>query len=146
MSLINLLRPGAITRRSLFTAAPLRATASQGPNRGGSAGSVQHNSDTYAKEVDTSPAADQHVHRIDELNDNVQKPYEAPSGEFSRTGAMSAEYATMSKSDQPYAPKDEGEKLRYGGKKNWVDDKGPQTSKPGEGPAGSDAGGRKGEA
>jgi len=142
MLLINLLRP--ITRRSLFTAASLRATASQAPNRGGgSAGSVQHNSDTYAKEVDTSPAADQQVHRIDELNDNVQKPYEAPSGDFSRTGATSAEYATMSKSGQPYAPKEEGEKQRYGGTKSWADDKGPQTSKPGEGPAGSDAGGRK---
>ncbi|KAJ3575820.1 hypothetical protein NP233_g839 [Leucocoprinus birnbaumii] len=150
MSLNNILRlqrTSHIGRRLLSTTTSLRATASQAPNQGGgqSASNVQHTSDTYAKDVDSSPAADNQVYRIDELNDNVQKPYEAPSGDFSRTGATSAEYVVMGKDGQPYAPKGEGEKQRYGGTKNWPADKGPETSKPGEGPAGSDAGGRKAE-
>ncbi|KAF5364043.1 hypothetical protein D9756_000356 [Leucocoprinus leucothites] len=148
MPLINLLRvgTGAISRRFLSTTTTLRAAASQAPNQAsGNPSNVQHTSDTYAKDVDTSPAVDDKVYRIDELNDNVQKPYEAPSGEFSRTGATSAEYTVMSKDGQPYAPKAEGEKQRYGGKKNWVDDKGSETSNSGEGPAGTDAGGRKAE-
>ncbi|KXN89560.1 hypothetical protein AN958_05427 [Leucoagaricus sp. SymC.cos] len=148
MSLINVFHlgtrtPATISRRFLSATVSLRAS-----NQGGSqsASGVQHTSDTYAKDVDTSPASDQQVYRLDALSENVQKPYEAPSGEWSRIGITAAEYATMNKSDQPYAPKDEGEpKQRYGGTKSWVNDKGPETSHSGQGPAGSDAGGRKPE-
>jgi hypothetical protein len=61
------------------------------------------------KDVDETPVLDQKIYRVDSFSENVQKPYEHPSGEWSQTGASSAAYATMNKNDQPYVPK-EGEK------------------------------------
>jgi hypothetical protein len=135
MSVNNLIRLGklgsaTLGRRYLTTSPPLRTAG------------VRHTTDSYAKDVDHTPAQDTQVHRLDPLSENFQKPCEAPSGEFSRTGVKAA-YANVDQSDQPYAPKGEGEQQRYGGTKSWVADKGPETSHPGEGPTGSDAGGRK---
>ncbi len=131
------------TRRYLHTTVPWYTAA---PNKKGDTPSsnVSHTTDSYAKEVDDSPATDQQIHRVDSLSENVQKPYEAPSGEWSRAGIKTSEYTNTNKSDQPYAPREpEGEKQGYGATKPWAEDKGKETSHPGQGPAGSDAGGRR---
>ncbi|KAJ7510653.1 hypothetical protein B0H11DRAFT_2269244 [Mycena galericulata] len=121
--------------------------------------SRSHTTDTYSKEVDSSPAADSKIHRVDPSSENVQKPHEPPSGPWSATGVDAGvknaqgkreengerqtgmkEYKTMSK-EQPYeAPgrKEENEKGR-----NPPETGG--TSKPHEGPQGSESGGRKPE-
>lgn len=134
----------AASRRYLRTTAPWYTT---NPNNEGnktpSPSNVSHTTDSYAKDVDDSPAVDQQIHRVDSFSENVQKPYEAPSGEWSRAGIKTSEYTNTNKSDQPYAPPEpEGEKQRYGGTKTWSEDKGKETSRPGQGPTGSDAGGR----
>lgn len=82
------------------TSSTLRATPSNLPNRNvetTSSSLVRHTTDSYAKDVDYTPAPDSQIYRVDPLNENVQKPYEAPSGEFSRTGARAAEYAMINK-------------------------------------------------
>ncbi|KAJ7908959.1 hypothetical protein B0H13DRAFT_1715082 [Mycena leptocephala] len=45
-----------------------------------------HTTDSYTKEVDSTPAADPQIHRVDPSSENVQKPHEAPSGPWSATG------------------------------------------------------------
>lgn len=134
------------SRRYLRTAVPLFTTPLGGNSSDSNSSGVLHTTDTYAKDVDTSPAVDHQIYRVDASSENVQKPYEAPSGEWSRAGVKTSEYTNVNKTDQPYAPKEpEGQRQRYGGRKNWPDDKGPETSHPGEGPTGTDAGGRKPE-
>ena len=58
-----------------------------------------HTPDSYSKEVDHTPPSDAKVHRVDPDSDRVQKPHEAPSGEWSRAGVKTDEYRT----DQSYA-------------------------------------------
>ncbi|KAF7289227.1 hypothetical protein MIND_01384000 [Mycena indigotica] len=48
--------------------------------------SASHTTDTYTKEVDSTPATDPKVHRVDPSSERVQKPYEAPSNPYSQTG------------------------------------------------------------
>ncbi|KAK7055741.1 hypothetical protein R3P38DRAFT_2848797 [Favolaschia claudopus] len=125
-----------------------------------------HTTDSYSKEVDSSPAADSTVHRVDPSSENVQKPHEAPSGRWSAAGVEAGvtnaqgqkpedgekktgmeEYSTMS-GERPYhAP---GEHQRYGGKEHYGEEKGnnPQEttqSTKQQGPQGSESGGRKPE-
>ncbi|KAF9542628.1 hypothetical protein CPC08DRAFT_716930 [Agrocybe pediades] len=102
----------------------------------------KHNTDTYAKEVDTTPVEDKSVHRVDPDSENVQKPHEPPSGDFSRAGTQTDEYRHVEGSDQPYAPKN-GDKGRYGTRDSWAEEKGPETAHSGEGPEGKSSGGRK---
>ncbi|KAJ3879451.1 hypothetical protein F5051DRAFT_402862 [Lentinula edodes] len=99
----------------------------------------KHTSETYNKDdSDMSPPPDSKIHRVDPNSDS-QKPHEAPSGPYSRVGAESAEYNnTNSKYNGDHD-------TRYGGKKQYNEDKGPETSKPDEGPAGKSSQGRKPE-
>ncbi|KAJ7176228.1 hypothetical protein C8R43DRAFT_556077 [Mycena crocata] len=48
--------------------------------------SRSHTTDTYSKDVDSSPAADSKIHRVDPSSENVQKPHEPPSGKWSAAG------------------------------------------------------------
>lgn len=143
MSFIRLGARAAAHRRYLHTTIPLRIVTT--PNKGAEGtNSVQHTTDSYAKDIDDTPAPDHQVHRIDPSSENVQKPYEAPSGEWSRAGVKTSEYTSVNKSDQPYTTNEpKGEKPRYGGRSSWAADKGEETSHPGEGPTGTDAGGRR---
>jgi len=92
---------------------------------------------------DETPPPDDSVYKVDAASDAAQSAYEPPSGPWNRAGAGTAEYRTISK-DEPYdVPSDPNVKLRYGGKRR--EDRGSETSKPGEGPEGSERGGRKPE-
>ncbi|KAF7335639.1 hypothetical protein MVEN_02218800 [Mycena venus] len=152
----SLLRPIQSTSRRL--AAPsYTSTASR-----------WHSTDSYTKEVDSTPAVDPKIHRVDPSSENVQKPHEAPSGPYSATGVEAGvqnaqgkkekdgekatgmkEYSTMSGSgEKPYgAPKED---QRYGGKAEYQQEKGQNpretsTSTTHQGPEGSESGGRKPE-
>lgn len=89
MSPSIIMRLAACTgRRYVHATLPLSTTSTASK----SAGSVQHTADSYAKDVDDTPAPDHQVYRMDPSNENVQKPYEAPSGEWSRAGVKTSEY------------------------------------------------------
>ncbi|KAJ7728647.1 hypothetical protein B0H16DRAFT_1894065 [Mycena metata] len=133
-----------------------------------SLGLRSHTTDSYGKDVDSSPAADSKIHRVDPSSENVQKPHEPPSGQWSATGVEAGvknaqgkknsdtegerktgmkEYGTMS-SDKPYGAPGAGQ--RYGGKEGYATEKGGNAgetsqSTEGQGPAGSESGGRKPE-
>ncbi|KAF9481050.1 hypothetical protein BDN70DRAFT_831660 [Pholiota conissans] len=102
---------------------------------------LTHTSDTYAKEVDSTPAADNTVHRVDPDSDRVQKPYEPPSG-YSRAGVQYEEYRHVEGRKQPYAPEG-GSKGNYGARPDWAEQKGPETSGPEESPNEKSSGGRQ---
>ncbi|KAG6859048.1 hypothetical protein C0991_001445 [Blastosporella zonata] len=90
---------------------------------------TKHTSDSYNRDdVDPTPPSDSSVYRVDSLSEMVQKPHEPPSGKWSRTGVE----AGVGGKQEPYA--EEGQELRYGGKESLAKDKGPETSKPDEGP------------
>lgn len=87
------------------------------------------------------------MHRVDAASEAAQRVYEPPSGQWSQAGVRTSEYEHVNK-DEPYdAPNglSKGEKLRYGGTERFAQDKGPETSHPGEGPEGEARGGRKPE-
>ena len=63
-----------------------------------------HTPDSYTKEVDYTPPSDDKIHRVDPESDRVQKPYEAPSGEWSRAGVQADKYRSV---EHPYAPNGE---------------------------------------
>ena len=67
-----------------------------------------HTPDSYSKDVDHTPPSDAKVHRVDPDSDRVQKPYEAPSGEWSRAGVKTEDYQT----EHPHALAG-GESTRY---------------------------------
>jgi len=102
----------------------------------------KHTTDSYTKEVDSTPAPDKTVHRVDPDSDRVQKPYEPPSGEWSRAGVETEEYRLAKGAKQPYAPKG-GDKGRPKSRQNWAEGKGSQTSGKAESP---DAWSSKGDA
>jgi len=116
-----------------------------GPPSG--SGAKTHNAESYFKDVDEMPPQDPTIHRVDAASEAVQRPYEPPSGQWSQAGVNTSEYEHVSK-DEPYdAPNGlaKGKKLRYGGTERFEQDKGPETSRPGEGPEGDARGGRKPE-
>ncbi|KAI9467178.1 hypothetical protein BJY52DRAFT_1111411 [Lactarius psammicola] len=79
-----------------------------------------HSAESYFKEVDSSPPADDSTYQVDGSSDKVQRPHEPPSGMFSQAGVGSEEYRTVDR-QEPYDPPSDGEaskKLRYGGKKS----------------------------
>jgi hypothetical protein len=100
-----------------------------------------HTPDSYSKDIDHTPPSDEKIHRIDPDSDRVQKPYEAPSGEWSRAGVQTHEYRTVEEK-QPYAPKG-SESTRYGARKTLTEDKGAEMSKSDEGPEGKSSRGRR---
>ncbi|KAF9022664.1 hypothetical protein BDZ89DRAFT_1070488 [Hymenopellis radicata] len=100
---------------------------------------IVHSSDSYSKEVDSTPPPDSKIHRVDPEASTSQKPYEMPAGEWSEVGAKSAmqsAYATMDKKEPYTAP---GPKERYGA----VDDLKAREGEANEGPTGKDSHGRK---
>ncbi|KAF9002294.1 hypothetical protein BDQ17DRAFT_1542373 [Cyathus striatus] len=108
---------------------------------------TSHTTDSYAKEVDTSPPpVGSTVHRVDPSNDaGTQKPNEDSSATIrAHKGNKPKEYETAQNGteSQPYGAKG-GQDRRYGGKETYEEDKGSETSREGQGPAGSDASGRK---
>lgn len=93
----------------------------------------KHTTDSYSKDVDSTPAPDKTVHRVDPDSDRVQKPYEPPSGEWSRAGVETEEYRQAKGAKQPYAQKG-GNKGRPKSRQNWAEGKGSQTSGKAESP------------
>ncbi len=104
--------------------------------------SQTHSTDAYNKDVDTTPPEDSTTYQVDPDVD-VQKSTAPPSGEFSRAGTSTSEYENVDTTSQPYAVP--GQSQRYGNVDEWRNDKGPETSKPDEGPEGKSSGGRKPE-
>jgi len=102
----------------------------------------EHTSDSYSKDVDSTPASEKSVHRLDPDSDKVQKPNEPPSGPWSRAGVQTEEYRHVEGSKEPYTAK-EGIKGRYGARSDWAEEKGPETSSRDDGPEGKSSGGRK---
>ncbi|CCL99485.1 uncharacterized protein FIBRA_01503 [Fibroporia radiculosa] len=113
---------------------------------------TKHTAESYFKDVDDSPPQDAKTHQVDSSATGAQvtRGDDSDTGEFSRKGPQTKEYATTSKK-QPYdTPPSEGKqtetKLRYGGTGGTGKHAGGEsTSKPGEGPEGDSAGGRKPE-
>ncbi|KAL0950411.1 hypothetical protein HGRIS_010368 [Hohenbuehelia grisea] len=101
-----------------------------------------HSTDTYAKDVDSAPPPDEKMHRVDPNSENAQKPYEAPSGQWSQASTKHGAYQHVSDT-KPYDVN--GRDQRYGGKEDLVKEKGAETSNSGEGPEGQARGGRKPE-
>jgi hypothetical protein len=100
------------------------------------ASSSSHNTDSYNKDVDSTPPQDSKIHRVDASSDAAHKPHEpAPSMETQPTETTSKEH--------PYTPKggDKSKDLRYGGEGKYQ----PSDSHKGSGPDGANAGGRKPE-
>ncbi|KAF8916901.1 hypothetical protein CPB85DRAFT_1288548 [Mucidula mucida] len=118
---------------------PFRRLTALQPRRVLASARNAHSSDSYSKEVDSTPPPDSKIHRVDPEASTSQKPYEQPAGEFSEVGAKSAMetgYATMDKK-QPY--KAPGPKERYGA----VDDLKSNEGEKDAGPTGKDSNGRK---
>ena len=84
----------------------------------------KHTTDSYTKDVDSTPPSDPAVHRVDPDSDLVQKPYEPPSGEWSLAGVQTEEYRDVEGAKQPHAPKGGRPKSRQ----NWAEGKASQTS------------------
>lgn len=128
----------------LYPRTPLRANLNSIPKFHTSAiahfpTSQTHSTDAYNKDVDTTPPEDSTTYQVDP-NADVQKSTAPPSGEFSRAG-LTSEYENVDTTSQPYAAP--GQSQRYGNVDEWKKDKGPETSKPDEGPTGKSSGGRK---
>ncbi|KAJ6623659.1 hypothetical protein B0H10DRAFT_2009090 [Mycena sp. CBHHK59/15] len=154
----SLLRPLLAQSRRLAPASYSTPAAPAAPR--------SHTTDTYSKEVDSTPAPDPKIHRVDPSSENVQKPHEPPSGPWSATGVEAGvknaqgqakgngekktgikEYSTMS-GENPYQAPAQNE--RYGGKTQYQEENGhnPQESNRSvekDGPQGSESGGRKPE-
>ncbi|EIW76513.1 hypothetical protein CONPUDRAFT_64677 [Coniophora puteana RWD-64-598 SS2] len=109
--------------------------------------------DDYFKDVDHNPPPDTQTHRVDAGSEAAQRPHEPPSGQWSKAGAETEEYRTADRNDPYDAPSTDssgngsasGEKLRYGGTETLSQDKGSETSSPGEGPEKTEKFGRKPE-
>ncbi|KAI0355446.1 hypothetical protein OH77DRAFT_1436956 [Trametes cingulata] len=113
----------------------------------------KHTAESYFKDVDDSPPSSSKVHQVDSsgTGGQVQRPHEPMTGQYSRAGAGTKEYETVTHDGQYDVPPDQGpekdEKLRYGNipglDGSQSTDKG--VSSPGEGPEGASKGGRKPE-
>ncbi|KIJ10980.1 hypothetical protein PAXINDRAFT_85186 [Paxillus involutus ATCC 200175] len=106
---------------------------------------TSHTAESYFKDADEAPPQDSSIYRVDSASEAAQRPYEPPSGQWSSAGMKTEEYRNVSE-DEPYdVGNSPEEKLRYGGTKRYAEDKGPETSKGGEGPEGTERLGRKPE-
>ncbi|KAI9513234.1 hypothetical protein F5148DRAFT_972122 [Russula earlei] len=113
-----------------------------------SSGVSDHSTESYFKEVDSSPPADSSTYQVDDSSDKVQRPHKPPSGAYSQAGVGSEEYRMVDKQtfcDPPSGGGAAGKKSRYVGKNQWVSEKGGGTNQPGEGPEGSGVAGRRPE-
>ncbi|KAG8219081.1 hypothetical protein J3R82DRAFT_4841 [Butyriboletus roseoflavus] len=107
---------------------------------------VSHGVENYFVDDDDTPPPNDPIYKVDATSDAAQSAYESPSGPWSRAGAETEEYQTVSK-DEPYdVPGDPDVKPRYGGMKRYAEGK-PETSQAGEGPGpeGTERWGRKPE-
>jgi hypothetical protein len=133
--------PSFVSARHFSSTRP----ACESPQTGGSKAS-DHSTESYVKEVDSSPPADSSTYQVDDASEAVQRPHKPPSGKYSQAGVGSEEYRTVDK-HAPYDPPSQGEadkKLRYGGKSQGSG-KGRGTSRSSEGSGGASAAGRKPE-
>ncbi|KAH0840346.1 hypothetical protein J3R83DRAFT_1365 [Lanmaoa asiatica] len=106
---------------------------------------VSHSVENYFVDGDDTSPPNTSIYKVDAASDATQSAYEPPSGPWSRAGARTEEYRTVSK-DEPYdVPNAPDVKLRYGGMKRYTKDKDPETSENGEGPEGTGRWGRKPE-
>lgn len=107
---------------------------------------VSHGTENYFVDGDDTPPPDTSIFKVDPTSDAAESAYEPPSGPWSRAGAETTkEYQIVSK-DEPYdVPNGRDVKLRYGGMKRYAEDEGSKTSKPWEGPEGTERWGRKPE-
>ncbi|KAG9317903.1 hypothetical protein JVU11DRAFT_2132 [Chiua virens] len=122
--------------RFIHTSRTTRQPNSNPPNP------VSHGAEAYFVDGDdTQPNTT--VYKVDATSDAAESAYEPPSGPWSRAGA-GTEYQTLSK-DEPYDVQTPNIKLRYGGRTRYTDDQGPETSKVGESPEGTERWGRKPE-
>ncbi|KAF8815321.1 hypothetical protein BYT27DRAFT_7194625 [Phlegmacium glaucopus] len=143
-SRIRAQQPAALLRRAQNVLYPIKiSTQGLTTTAGVRQNHKDHTPDSYSKEVDRTPPSDQKIHRVDPDSDLVQKPYEAPSGEWSRAGIQTEAYRSVEAEKQPYAPIG-GENSRYGAGKSLAEDKGPETSKSDEGPDRKSSHGRQG--
>ncbi|KAM5542382.1 hypothetical protein V8D89_003841 [Ganoderma adspersum] len=109
-----------------------------------------HTAESYFKDVDHAPPPSEKTYQVDSANPTVQRPNEAMSGEYSRAGAKTKEYATVEGGTYDIPPStgpEKDQKSRYGNTPRYYDEhgSGSKVSKPGEGPEGASAGGRKPE-
>lgn len=134
-------RYSLISARHLTTTPPIYQSSQANSHASG------HSAESYFKEVDSSPPADSSTYQVDASSDAVQRPHSPPSGKYSQAGVGSEAYRVMDK-QAPYDPPTDGgagKKLRYGGKDQWISEKGRGTSRSDEGPEGTSAAGRKPE-
>ncbi|KAF7319199.1 hypothetical protein HMN09_00256600 [Mycena chlorophos] len=73
------------SRALVRTSAPIRRLASTA-SAAKPASSASHTADSYSKDVDSSPAPDSKVHRVDPNSQTVQRPHDPPSNAYSQTG------------------------------------------------------------
>ncbi|KAI0691390.1 hypothetical protein BC835DRAFT_1360672 [Cytidiella melzeri] len=107
-----------------------------------------HTAESYFKDVDDTQPVNSKMHQVDSSSEtaSVAHANEHPvTGQSSKSGAGSREYESIGKDEHPYdTPPTKGseseQKLRYGGQPGLS-----EPSKPGEGPSGEAAGGRKPE-
>lgn len=116
VNLLNLSTRASATvgRRFLTTTTSLRPTAPNLPKGSEGPASALHTPDSYAKDVDYTPPPDHRIYRVDPLSENVQKPFEAPSGDFSRTGAAAGFAAMCLNFETAKAYRDAGETENQG--------------------------------
>ncbi|KAG6373900.1 hypothetical protein JVT61DRAFT_6053 [Boletus reticuloceps] len=106
---------------------------------------VSHSVENYFVDSDDTPPPNASIYKVDASSDAAESAYEPPSGPWSRAGAETEEYRTVSK-DEPYdVPGGRDVNTKYGGTKRDTEDKGPETRKNRGGPEGTERWGRKPE-
>jgi len=116
-------------------------------------GSGKASADNYFKDVDEVAPPDTKTHRVDAGAQVSQRPYEPPSGPWSRAGSQTEEYRTVDRKDTYDVPSEDasgkgsadGQKLRYGGRKRYFDEHADELSSPEDGPHGASKHGRQPE-
>jgi hypothetical protein len=94
-----------------------------------------HTADSYFKDVDDQPPADNTIHRVDSASDAVQRPLDPPSNAFSKASTIQQE--SHESMDNTYKQKGEEGNTKYGAKGGDH-----EASSPDSGPAGHSAQGR----
>lgn len=103
----------ASTRRVTMVPLFTRSLHPSGPTQNKDSSDTGHTADSYSKEVDSNPAPDQTIHRVDSSADTTQRPLDPPKHSYSEAGAK-AGYNQTSK-EEPYKQEgEEGGKHRYG--------------------------------
>ncbi|KAF8635151.1 hypothetical protein AX15_000529 [Amanita polypyramis BW_CC] len=103
---------------------------------------VEHSMDAYNKDVDMTPPKDKTMYHVDP-EAPVQRATAPPSGEWSRAGMQTIQYAHVDKKNKHYAAP--GQPQRYGNMDVLAKKQAQETSRPNEGPEGKSSSGRKPE-